>query len=81
MESAWEGVDRKKAQVTKDPTSPAASNGASAMVESTAEDREELGAAYASEDEVGRAPLCPHFVCEERIGLLSFWGCVKSNLC
>uniref|UniRef100_A0A8B9SQA6 Activating signal cointegrator 1 complex subunit 2 n=1 Tax=Anas platyrhynchos TaxID=8839 RepID=A0A8B9SQA6_ANAPL len=54
VESAWEGVDRKKAQVTKDPTSPAASNGASAMVESTAEDREELGAAYASDDEVGR---------------------------
>ena len=55
MESAWEGVDRKKAQGVKDPTPPAASNGASAIVESTAEDMEELGAAYASEDEVSRA--------------------------
>ncbi|KAM9178885.1 activating signal cointegrator 1 complex subunit 2 isoform 2-T3 [Mergus octosetaceus] len=59
VESAWEGVDRKKAQVTKDPTSPAASNGASAMVESTAEDREELGAAYASEDECAGAAAAP----------------------
>lgn len=55
MEGAWEGVDRKKAQVVKDPAPPAASNGASAIVESTAEDMEELGAAYASEDEVSRA--------------------------
>ncbi|XP_072736265.1 activating signal cointegrator 1 complex subunit 2 isoform X1 [Ciconia boyciana] len=52
VESAWEGVDRKKAQVVKDPTPPAASNGASAIVESAAEDMEELGAAYASEDEL-----------------------------
>uniref|UniRef100_A0A8D0FCM0 Activating signal cointegrator 1 complex subunit 2 n=1 Tax=Strix occidentalis caurina TaxID=311401 RepID=A0A8D0FCM0_STROC len=35
VESAWEGVDRKKAQVIKDPTPPAASNGASAIAEST----------------------------------------------
>lgn len=55
MESAWEGVDKRKAQVVKDPTPLAASNGASAIVESTAEDIEELGAAYASEDEVSRA--------------------------
>nr|XP_009943762.1 PREDICTED: activating signal cointegrator 1 complex subunit 2 isoform X1 [Opisthocomus hoazin] len=55
VESAWEGVDRKKAQVVKDPPPPAASNGASAMVESTAEDVEELGAAYASEDECAGA--------------------------
>ncbi|XP_054075387.1 activating signal cointegrator 1 complex subunit 2 isoform X2 [Rissa tridactyla] len=60
VESAWEGVDRKKAQVVKDPTPPATSNGASAVVESTAEDVEELAAAYASEDELlalsGNAP-------------------------
>ncbi|XP_074463205.1 activating signal cointegrator 1 complex subunit 2 isoform X1 [Larus michahellis] len=60
VESAWEGVDRKKAQVVKDPTPPATSNGASAVVESPAEDVEELGAAYASEDELlalsGNAP-------------------------
>ncbi|XP_063206938.1 activating signal cointegrator 1 complex subunit 2 isoform X3 [Chroicocephalus ridibundus] len=60
VESAWEGVDRKKAQIVKDPTPPATSNGASAVVESPAEDVEELGAAYASEDELlvlsGNAP-------------------------
>ncbi|NWQ83581.1 ASCC2 protein, partial [Columbina picui] len=54
VESAWEGVDRKKAQVVKNPAPPAASNGASAIVESTTEDGEELGAAYASEDEASR---------------------------
>ncbi|KAM6241467.1 activating signal cointegrator 1 complex subunit 2 isoform 1-T2 [Spheniscus humboldti] len=59
VESAWEGVDRKKAQVIKDPTPPAASNGASAIVESTAEDMEELGAAYASEDECAGAAAAP----------------------
>ncbi|XP_075574693.1 activating signal cointegrator 1 complex subunit 2 isoform X3 [Pelecanus crispus] len=59
VESAWEGVDRKKAQVIKDPTPPAASNGASAVVESTAEDMEELGAAYASEDECAGAAAAP----------------------
>lgn len=62
MESAWEGVDRKKAQVIQDPASAAARDGASAMVEDSTEDREELGAAYAAEDEVGRALLCPHFI-------------------
>ncbi|KGL86832.1 Activating signal cointegrator 1 complex subunit 2 [Charadrius vociferus] len=59
VESAWEGVDRKKAQVVKDPTPPAASNGASAIVESAAEDVEELGAAYASEDECAGAAAAP----------------------
>ncbi|XP_009978307.1 PREDICTED: activating signal cointegrator 1 complex subunit 2 isoform X2 [Tauraco erythrolophus] len=59
VESAWEGVDRKKAQVVKDPPPPAASNGASAIVESTAEDVEELGAAYASEDECAGAAAAP----------------------
>uniref|UniRef100_A0A8D0F7X0 Activating signal cointegrator 1 complex subunit 2 n=1 Tax=Strix occidentalis caurina TaxID=311401 RepID=A0A8D0F7X0_STROC len=59
VESAWEGVDRKKAQVIKDPTPPAASNGASAIAESTAEDMEELGAAYASEDECAGAAAAP----------------------
>ncbi|XP_074699880.1 activating signal cointegrator 1 complex subunit 2 isoform X2 [Strix aluco] len=59
VESAWEGVDRKKAQVVKDPTPPAASNGASAIAESTAEDMEELGAAYASEDECAGAAAAP----------------------
>ncbi|XP_076208882.1 activating signal cointegrator 1 complex subunit 2 [Aptenodytes patagonicus] len=59
VESAWEGVDRKKAQVIKDPTPPAASNGASAIAESAAEDVEELGAAYASEDECAGAAAAP----------------------
>ncbi|KAM9624672.1 activating signal cointegrator 1 complex subunit 2 isoform 2-T10 [Morphnus guianensis] len=59
VESAWEGVDRRKAQVIKDPTPLAASNGASAIVESTAEDIEELGAAYASEDECAGAAAAP----------------------
>ncbi|XP_010561638.1 PREDICTED: activating signal cointegrator 1 complex subunit 2 isoform X4 [Haliaeetus leucocephalus] len=59
VESAWEGVDRRKAQVVKDPTPLAASNGASAIVESTAEDIEELGAAYASEDECAGAAAAP----------------------
>ncbi|XP_074897986.1 activating signal cointegrator 1 complex subunit 2 isoform X3 [Buteo buteo] len=59
VESAWEGVDRTKAQVVKDPTPLAASNGASAIVESSAEDIEELGAAYASEDECAGAAAAP----------------------
>ncbi|XP_049660076.1 activating signal cointegrator 1 complex subunit 2 isoform X4 [Accipiter gentilis] len=59
VESAWEGVDKRKAQVVKDPTPLAASNGASAIVESTAEDIEELGAAYASEDECAGAAAAP----------------------
>ncbi|XP_042661698.1 activating signal cointegrator 1 complex subunit 2 isoform X2 [Tyto alba] len=59
VESAWEGVDRKKAQVVKDPTPSAASNGASAAAESAAEDMEELGAAYASEDECAGAAAAP----------------------
>uniref|UniRef100_A0A8B9S032 Activating signal cointegrator 1 complex subunit 2 n=1 Tax=Accipiter nisus TaxID=211598 RepID=A0A8B9S032_9AVES len=59
VESAWEGVDRRKAQVVKDPTPLAASNGASAIVESTAEDIEEFGAAYASEDECAGAAAAP----------------------
>ncbi|XP_064321908.1 activating signal cointegrator 1 complex subunit 2 [Phalacrocorax carbo] len=59
VEGAWEGVDRKKAQVVKDPTPPAASNGASAIVESTTEDMEELGAAYASGDECAGAAAAP----------------------
>lgn len=89
MESAWEGVDRKKAQVVKDPTPPATSNGASAVVESPAEDVEELGAAYASEDEVSGAvraglasalSVLPSFVCEERIGLLRFGDHMRFTL-
>lgn len=32
------------------------------MVEGSSEDREELGAAYASGEEVGRAHLCPQFI-------------------
>ncbi|KAM6052625.1 activating signal cointegrator 1 complex subunit 2 isoform 1-T2 [Chlamydotis macqueenii] len=59
VESAWEGVDRKKAEVVKDPTPPAASNGSSAVEESAAEDVEELGAAYASEDECAGAAAAP----------------------
>ncbi|XP_061865862.1 activating signal cointegrator 1 complex subunit 2 isoform X3 [Colius striatus] len=59
VESAWEGVDRKKAQAIKDPTASAACNGASALVESAAEDMEELGAAYASEDECAGAAAAP----------------------
>ncbi|OXB76446.1 UNVERIFIED_CONTAM: hypothetical protein H355_014161 [Colinus virginianus] len=59
VESAWEGVDRKKAQVAQDPTSLATCNGASATVEGSTEDREELGAAYASEDECAGAAAAP----------------------
>ncbi|KAM6298139.1 activating signal cointegrator 1 complex subunit 2 [Aegotheles albertisi] len=59
VESAWEGVDRKKAQVVKDPAPPAAPNGSSAIAESAAEDVEELGAAYASEDECAGAAAAP----------------------
>ncbi|XP_067163057.1 activating signal cointegrator 1 complex subunit 2 isoform X1 [Apteryx mantelli] len=59
VESAWEGEDRKKAQVVKDPTPPAASNAASAKVENNSEDLEELGAAYASEDECAGAAAAP----------------------
>ncbi|XP_075625283.1 activating signal cointegrator 1 complex subunit 2 [Balearica regulorum gibbericeps] len=60
VESAWEGVDRKKPQVVTDPTPPpAASNGASAIVESAAEEVEELRAAYASEDECAGAAAAP----------------------
>ncbi|XP_074015418.1 activating signal cointegrator 1 complex subunit 2 isoform X6 [Numenius arquata] len=59
VESAWEGVDRKKAQTVKDPTPPATSNGASAVEEGTAEEVEELGAAYASEDECAGAAAAP----------------------
>ncbi|XP_068886978.1 activating signal cointegrator 1 complex subunit 2 [Aphelocoma coerulescens] len=56
VESAWEGVDRKKGQAGKDP---AASNGASAIVESTPEDGEDLGAACALEDECAGAAAAP----------------------
>ncbi|XP_009997781.1 PREDICTED: activating signal cointegrator 1 complex subunit 2 isoform X2 [Chaetura pelagica] len=59
VESAWEGANRKKTQVLQDPAPPAASNGASAVVESTAEDVEELRAAYASEDECAGAAAAP----------------------
>ncbi|XP_010216368.1 PREDICTED: activating signal cointegrator 1 complex subunit 2 [Tinamus guttatus] len=59
VESAWEGEDRKKAQVVKDPTPPTASNAASAKVENNSEDLEELGAAYASEDECVCAAAAP----------------------
>ncbi|XP_008947880.1 PREDICTED: activating signal cointegrator 1 complex subunit 2 isoform X2 [Merops nubicus] len=59
VESAWEGVDRKKAQVVKDPSPPAAPNGAEAIVESAAEDLGELGAAYISEDECAGAAAAP----------------------
>jgi len=59
------------------------------MVESTAEDVEELGAAYASEDEVTRAvwvglgsalPGLAPFVCEERIGFLGLGDDVRFGL-
>ncbi|XP_021392991.2 activating signal cointegrator 1 complex subunit 2 [Lonchura striata] len=56
VESAWEGVDRRKEQAVKDP---AASNGASAIVESTPEDREDPGAACALEDECAGAAAAP----------------------
>ncbi|XP_041879306.1 LOW QUALITY PROTEIN: activating signal cointegrator 1 complex subunit 2 [Corvus kubaryi] len=56
VESAWEGVDRKKGQAGKDP---AASNGASAIVESTPEDGEDPGAACALEDECAGAAAAP----------------------
>ncbi|XP_014750255.1 PREDICTED: activating signal cointegrator 1 complex subunit 2 isoform X2 [Sturnus vulgaris] len=56
VESAWEGVDRKKGQAVKDP---AASKGASAIVESTPENGEDLGAACAQEDECAGAAAAP----------------------
>nr|XP_054501617.1 activating signal cointegrator 1 complex subunit 2 [Agelaius phoeniceus] len=56
VESAWEGVDRKKGQAVK---APAASNGDPAIVESTLEDREDLGAACALEDECAGAAAAP----------------------
>ncbi|XP_068017938.1 activating signal cointegrator 1 complex subunit 2 isoform X1 [Melanerpes formicivorus] len=59
VESAWEGVDRKKAQGAKDPAPAAAPKGASAGGESTAEDMEELGAAYLSEEECAGAAAAP----------------------
>ncbi|XP_010010890.1 PREDICTED: activating signal cointegrator 1 complex subunit 2 isoform X2 [Nestor notabilis] len=59
VESAWEGVDRKKAQVIKDPTPAAASNGASAILGSTAGDMEELSAGCGSEDECAGAAAAP----------------------
>ncbi|KAJ7397731.1 Activating signal cointegrator 1 complex subunit 2 [Pitangus sulphuratus] len=59
VESAWEGVDRKKGQAVKDPATPAASDGASATVESCAEDGEDAGAACALEDECAGAAAAP----------------------
>ncbi|XP_039242924.1 activating signal cointegrator 1 complex subunit 2 isoform X2 [Pipra filicauda] len=59
VESAWEGVDRKKGQVVKDPAAAAASTGASAIVESSAEDREDPGAACAPGDECAGAAAAP----------------------
>lgn len=52
MESAWEGVNRRKTCVAKDPALPLASSGASAMTEDAAKDSEELDDAYRLEDEV-----------------------------
>ncbi|XP_027761520.1 activating signal cointegrator 1 complex subunit 2 isoform X2 [Empidonax traillii] len=59
VESAWEGVDRKKGQAVKDAAAPAASDGASATVESCAEDGEDAGAACALEDECAGAAAAP----------------------
>uniref|UniRef100_A0A8C6NBC3 Uncharacterized protein n=1 Tax=Melopsittacus undulatus TaxID=13146 RepID=A0A8C6NBC3_MELUD len=59
VESAWEGVDRKKAQVVKDPAAAAASNGASAILDRTVEDTEGLRAGYVSEDECAGAAAAP----------------------
>uniref|UniRef100_A0A8C5NIG3 Activating signal cointegrator 1 complex subunit 2 n=1 Tax=Junco hyemalis TaxID=40217 RepID=A0A8C5NIG3_JUNHY len=56
VESAWEGVDRRKGQAAK---APAASNGASAIVEGSPEDREDAGAACALEDECAGAAAAP----------------------
>ncbi|XP_062360143.1 activating signal cointegrator 1 complex subunit 2 isoform X2 [Cinclus cinclus] len=56
VESAWEGVDRKKGQAVKDP---AASKGTSALVECTPEGREDPGAACALEDECAGAVAAP----------------------
>nr|XP_005496112.1 activating signal cointegrator 1 complex subunit 2 [Zonotrichia albicollis] len=56
VESAWEGVDRRKGQAVK---APAASNRASAIVESSPEDREDAGAACALEDECAGAAAAP----------------------
>ncbi|XP_057892770.1 activating signal cointegrator 1 complex subunit 2 [Melospiza georgiana] len=59
VESAWEGVDRRKGLSEKAVKAPAASNGASAVVESSPEDREDLGAACALEDECASAAAAP----------------------
>uniref|UniRef100_A0A8C5TX85 Activating signal cointegrator 1 complex subunit 2 n=1 Tax=Malurus cyaneus samueli TaxID=2593467 RepID=A0A8C5TX85_9PASS len=55
VESAWEGVDRKKGPAGKDPAAAAAaSNGASAMVESSPEDGEDVGCAGAAAAPIAR---------------------------
>ncbi|XP_059340986.1 activating signal cointegrator 1 complex subunit 2 [Ammospiza nelsoni] len=59
VESAWEGIDRRKGLSEKAVKAPAASNGASAIVESSPEDREDLGAACALEDECAGAAAAP----------------------
>ncbi|XP_058672618.1 activating signal cointegrator 1 complex subunit 2 [Ammospiza caudacuta] len=59
VESAWEGIDRRKGLSEKAVKAPAASNGASAIVESSPEDRKDLGAACALEDECAGAAAAP----------------------
>ncbi|XP_063029544.1 activating signal cointegrator 1 complex subunit 2 [Melospiza melodia melodia] len=59
VESAWEGIDRRKGLSEKAVKAPAASNGASAIVESSPEDREDLGAACALEEECAGAAAAP----------------------
>ncbi|XP_030814555.1 activating signal cointegrator 1 complex subunit 2 [Camarhynchus parvulus] len=76
VESAWEGVDRKKGQAIK---APAASSGASAIVESTPEDREDLGAACALEDECAGAAAVP-VACVSGVELDSLISQVKDLL-
>ncbi|XP_019394837.1 PREDICTED: activating signal cointegrator 1 complex subunit 2 isoform X2 [Crocodylus porosus] len=58
VESAWEGVNRRKTCVTKDPALPLASSGASAMTEDAAKDSE-LDDAYRLEDEYAGAAAAP----------------------
>ncbi|XP_041344884.1 activating signal cointegrator 1 complex subunit 2 isoform X1 [Pyrgilauda ruficollis] len=76
VESAWEGVNRKKGQAVKDP---AASNRASAIVESTPEDREDPGAACALEDECAGAAAAP-VACVSGVELDSLISQVKDLL-
>lgn len=52
VESAWEGVERRKTPVIKSPPPPMVPDGASAMVENAPKDSEGLDGAYHLEYDV-----------------------------